>query len=352
MANQGRLSMNVTTFGKLADELFSLKLSGHFESRRHSVGPLNFQLHTDKTCAGLGFSTPFFSQSDPNSLGEIFNVFVIHDPNGTLSEIKAFTNVSSALCHEKAKHSLNQQIVIKDNERKMIKVFDLINQSALFYITDLTKLPPWERFSPIKEFIHLLALSKSCLMLHAGSIIPKISGRKCAILVGPGGSGKSSMTAYSITQGMQTHGDDYVLIDLQHDRPICWAVYRTLKLHHSSPAELNADLLDPWEFDVLTSKTVFLAKEGCAILDSSEVTKIYGICLSLKNADSALRMQNNPYLYSAMSTIQQMPFWVDTSLKLIKHLHQSVPYEPLLIPEGKPGLNQALTLIASQTNVC
>jgi hypothetical protein len=235
----------------------------------------------------------------------------------------------------------------------MLKVFDLINQTALFYITDIAKLPPWERFSPIKEFIHLLALTKSCLMFHAGSVIPQIGSHKCVLFVGPGGSGKSSMTAYGIGQGLQTHGDDYVLIDLQGDRPLCWAVYRTLKLHHSSPAEQNTDKLDAWEFDALTHKAVLLGKDqeqGGGFIASSAIAKIYGLCLILKHSEHGQRMEKNPYLYSAMTTIQQMPFWIDVSLKLIKELHEKVPYAPLTIADGESGLKQALNLIESQAN--
>jgi hypothetical protein len=355
MANQGQLSMNESRFEELATALVALKLSGRFESHKHSLGPLDFELHTDEACTGLGLSIPFISKSDPEVIGKVFNVFVIYDPNGTLSEIQVFIRGSSAQYHEKAKQSSNKQIVIKDNERKMLKVFDLINQTSLLYITDITKLPPWERFSPIKEFLHLLALSKSCLMFHAGSVIPQTGSHKCVLFVGPGGSGKSSMTAYGISRGLQTHGDDYVLLDLRGDQPVCWAIYRTLKLHHSSPAELNTDKLDTWELDALTHKAVMLGKDQGRLgvfITSSAIAKIYGLCLRLKHTMNGQRMEQNPYLYSAMSTIQQMPFWVDASLKLIKELHEKIPYEPIIISEGKLGLKQALDLIESQANAC
>jgi hypothetical protein len=345
--------MDESMFERLARALAALKSSGHFKSHAYSLGPVDFELHTDETCTGLGLSIPFISQSDSKQIGKAFSIFVMYDPNGTLSEIQAIIQGSSALYHEKAKKSSNRQIVIKDNERKMLKVFDLINQTAIFYITDIAKLPPWERFSPIKEFIHLLALTKSCLMFHAGSVIPQTGSHKCVLFVGPGGSGKSSMTAYGISQGLQTHGDDYVLIDLQGEQPLCWAIYRTLKLHDSSPVNRNADILDAWEFDASTHKAVLLGKvqeRGGGFIASSTIAKIYGLCLSLKCAENGLRMEKNPYLYSAMSTIQQMPLWIDASFKLIKELHEKIPYAPLTISEGKPGLKQTLDLIESQAS--
>jgi hypothetical protein len=54
-------------------------------------------------------------------------------------------------------------------------------------------------------------------------------------LANKGGSGKSSLMAYSLYRGMQTLGDDFLTLDA-HDPYVFYSIFRHFKLNNSSPA--------------------------------------------------------------------------------------------------------------------
>jgi len=118
-------------------------------------------------------------------------------------------------------------------------------------------------------------------MVHAASLVSPEWPDQGLLLVGPGGSGKSTLTAYAVEQGMHTNGDDYVLVDLRDDMPQCWSIYRTIKLHPSSPVLRKQNRWHTWRSDRLT-------------------------------------------LLSCMSTIQQIPYEAHTIGPSIEGLQQSL----------------------------
>jgi hypothetical protein len=245
---------------------------------------------------------------------------------------------------------------MRDFTHKILKIYDATSRTAVLYIADQALLPSWERFSPIKEFIHLLALSQSCLLLHAGSVVDQKSHRG-VLLVGPGGSGKSSLTAYALSQGMRTNGDDYVLVDLRESQPRCWSIYRTLKLHPSSPAAALTRRLMPWQVDSLTHKTIYLGSDdrvSTCFATRTDIARIYGLALRVADPDvydgTRVDPRRNPYTYCCMSTIQQIPYWVGNTLHLSKQLHQSVGYRALSVDDGTAGMADALCSIIEDLN--
>ena len=384
-----------------------------------SVGPLRIRIHIDRQLAHLLLTEPFYSVesyqaanvegSDESVFGstqtssEPFDIFVLLDDGNRLDSITTMLNAPTAQAFSEAKRSSCHQLVLKAIERKQLRTFDVTNRVALLYITDLSLLPSWERFSPIKELIHLYALTESCLLFHGASLAQSDSSG-CVLIVGPGGAGKSSLTALALSQGMKTTGDDYVLVDLRRSEPWCWSVYRTLKLHPTSPSagllrsqsegrpvSLNVDSLSetepgrdwqqaikPWQADPLTNKTIWLwenadiGQGSACFLATSVIRGVYGVSLNQAKGCRLLETPSNenesaqvaspvkpwltgrsvtasehPYLYSCMSTIQQIPYWVDRTLALTKQLHDAVGYQALNIGDGLDGTKTALETIQS-----
>ena len=332
-----------------------------FRSRFVKVGPFTIRLRTDSNADQLALETafdpsPVRAQDKPDLtvyvacasdrsacvLRSVLEPLVSTAPSG----LKGLADRAAAPC-----------VVMHDRPHQLLKLFDAKSANAVLFIGDPDLLPGWERFSPLKEFIHLLALSHDCLLLHAGSVVDKESHRS-VLLVGPGGAGKSSLTAFAVHQGMRTHGDDYVLVDLRAAQPRCWAIYRTLKLHPSSPAAGLTRGLERWQVDALSQKTVYLgAGDGsdasAASGDSfAAQTDIAGICgltqrASTSGMDDRARVDpnKNPYVYCYMSTIQQIPYWVGSTLQLTKQLHQAVGYWALSVDDGVGGMTDALRRI-------
>ncbi len=113
-----------------------------------------------------------------------------------------------------------------DLERGIWSLYDANKKTALCWYRDGHRLPEWEPAAPFRIALHWAALSFGAQMVH-GAAIGK-AGRGI-LLTGPGGSGKSTTTAAAIEHGLETSGEDFVLLDGGHP-PKAHALYDTLKL--------------------------------------------------------------------------------------------------------------------------
>jgi len=351
--------MHVDIFDALAVELPVYAAKKGFKQTLIDLGPFCIEFYVDTLCEHLTLDAPFFSTRElTESQTQRLRVFVVVGGEDARLYIDPFF-LSFAESLDARKQQSAPQVVIHDAERGLLKVFDIQNQIAMFFIADLDKLPPWERFSPVKEFIHLYALSQSCLLLHAACLVMNAESNDSVLVVGPGGSGKSSLTAYAASQGILINGDDYVLLDLRQPTVRCWTVYRTLKLHPSSPANIEGNRFTPWQREPLAGKLVFLGKlaeQGGSFVACSQVQHIFGVtlqseCLPMTShlpTPSIPSPHRNPYIYSYMSTIAQIPYWIDTTLLLTKRLHEAVNFHAHTIGRGTQGMSSALSRMGQE----
>lgn len=85
--------------------------------------------------------------------------------------------------------------------------------------------PPWETGAPLRPFLHWHYARAGRRLTHGGTL--GVAGRG-VILAGGGGSGKSGTVIAGLLHGLQSVGDDYVLLDA--DEPVtARPVYATLK---------------------------------------------------------------------------------------------------------------------------
>jgi hypothetical protein len=333
-----------------------------FDEQWFEAGPLRVKLLVEPGCSDLEIGVAFRSPEKTNgtSVSTLdpqphagLTVYVLKWSTGSIDQVlRPFLTDEKKTLQQLSSPDYTQQFVIRDEEHQMLKVFDQKNGIGLLAFRERDLLPPWELFSPLKEFIHLYALKHSCVLLHAASLAWPDQPDQGVLLVGPGGSGKSTLTAYGVEQGMLTNGDDYVLVDLRDDTPQCWSIYRTIKLHPSSPVLRKQNRWHTWRFDRLTGKSVMLAdtvSQGGALLPQVALARVCGISLKPSlavhhpKAHSILSdPYRHPYLHSCMSTIQQIPYRIDVTLSLAKQLHQSIPYEAHTIGPGIEGLQHAL----------
>ena len=86
-------------------------------------------------------------------------------------------------------------------------------------------LPIWDSGAPLRVPIHWACVDRGWRLVHGATLG---FGQKAVLIVGPGGAGKSGTTLAGIANGLQTVGDDYVLIE-PHDPPTARPVYRLAK---------------------------------------------------------------------------------------------------------------------------
>jgi hypothetical protein len=71
--------------------------------------------------------------------------------------------------------------------------------------------PPWEPGAPLRAFLHWEYAARGMRLAHAGTLGANGKG---VLLAGAGGAGKSGTVAAGLLNGLDSVGDDYVLIDL------------------------------------------------------------------------------------------------------------------------------------------
>jgi hypothetical protein len=86
-------------------------------------------------------------------------------------------------------------------------------------------LPIWDSGAPLRVPIHWASVDRGWRLVHGATLG---IADKAILIVGPGGAGKSGTTLSGIAHGLQTVGDDYVLVE-PTDEPTARPVYRLLK---------------------------------------------------------------------------------------------------------------------------
>lgn len=86
--------------------------------------------------------------------------------------------------------------------------------------------PAWEHSAPLRTLLHWAYAGLGLRLVHAATL--GTDGRG-VLIAGPGGAGKSSTTLAGIIGGLDSVGDDYVLLDLRQ-RPTAYPIYRLMKV--------------------------------------------------------------------------------------------------------------------------
>lgn len=99
-------------------------------------------------------------------------------------------------------------------------------------------LPPWEPAFPLRNFLHWGYEALGQRLIHAASL-----GRDGAgiLLAGDGGSGKSGTTLAGILGGLQSVGDDYIVLDDTNGDPRARPVMRLVKQDAAGLRRLGLD---------------------------------------------------------------------------------------------------------------
>lgn len=96
-----------------------------------------------------------------------------------------------------------------DKETEQLEFFDPAQNIGVRVLRDLDATPPWEISTPVVNFVNWMNTSRDATMIHGATLATENHG---ALLVGPGGSGKSLLTLGGVNIGMRTIGDDYAIV--------------------------------------------------------------------------------------------------------------------------------------------
>lgn len=116
------------------------------------------------------------------------------------------------------------------------QIFDKKERRGIQLMLGPNGYPDWDAGSPLRNFIQWQLISASAGLVHAGAL--GLAGRG-VLLAGAGGSGKSGSVLAGVLHGLQSVGDDYVLVEIDQDKVVAKPVFKTLKQDQSGLARLG-----------------------------------------------------------------------------------------------------------------
>jgi len=112
-------------------------------------------------------------------------------------------------------------------ENKILNLMDSTLKEACFWIHDFQNLPQYEIGSPLLAVFHWWFSRRHLQLIHAAAVGRSGGG---VLIVGKGGSGKSSLALSCILSDLLYTGDDYCLIS-NNALPTVHSLYSTGKLN-------------------------------------------------------------------------------------------------------------------------
>lgn len=109
----------------------------------------------------------------------------------------------------------------------LLMVVDIPGARAFCWKREPTDLPYWEVCSPFRPLLHCWLRSEGLQFVHAAAVGTEHGG---ALLVGQGGSGKSSTALACLESGLRYLGDDYCMLESRNGEYFAHALYTTAKL--------------------------------------------------------------------------------------------------------------------------
>jgi hypothetical protein len=130
--------------------------------------------------------------------------------------------------------------IVVHPETPAIGLYDRAAGEGIFWVHSADRLPGWQRAAPLRAHLHWALRSRGAALVHAAAV-GDASG--VALLIGAGGSGKSTSALACLLDGMTFLGDDYVA--LTSDPDLAWSVYGSAKVDRPSLDALGDSRLAP-----------------------------------------------------------------------------------------------------------
>jgi hypothetical protein len=112
----------------------------------------------------------------------------------------------------------------------VLSLYDSHNRQGFVVVRDVDALPNFELAAPLRLMLGWLAANSNFSLAHAAAIA---NSEGAALLVGRGGSGKSTTSLACLLNGFDFLGDDYVALTDQ-PLPTVWSLYRSAKVARPS----------------------------------------------------------------------------------------------------------------------
>jgi hypothetical protein len=106
-----------------------------------------------------------------------------------------------------------------------LSLLDYERNLGIYWVNNAELVPYWESSSPLRTILHLWLVKRDVQMVHGGAVGLEKGG---VLLVGKGGSGKSTTALACLNSDLFYASDDYTLIT-SNPEPTAYSIYSTGK---------------------------------------------------------------------------------------------------------------------------
>lgn len=197
---------------------------------------------------------------------------------------------------------------------------------AIFWVRDARNLPVQHYGAPLLVLFALWANSRGMQLVHAGCVG---TDHGAALLVGKGGSGKSTTCLLCAEAGLDYLADDYCLVGTA-PVPTAFALYSSGKIHrHMLPSfpRLAALAVDPYPDDPSTKPVIYLRQDhGYAVTNQRPLRAIV-VPVVTGRPDTTFEPTSpaQALLALAPSSLLQLPSTGSGSFQSLAQLVRAVP---------------------------
>lgn len=202
---------------------------------------------------------------------------------------------------------------------------NLRTQQAVYWTNASALVPDYARAAPLRSILHHWMRSRGRIFLHGAAVADR---GECVLLIGKGGSGKSTTALLCAYAGWQYLGDDYCLASLA-DGPRMHSLYASAKLTADQSARFPR-----WQKtgnalqDTQSGKTILFldADSGVSLIPQGNLRAI--VMPVITGSPRTEIVPESPLaMWKALapSTVLQLPGANQEDLTLMKSLVESVP---------------------------
>ncbi len=232
-----------------------------------------------------------------------------------------------------------------------LNMVHLEKKVAIFWTRDFSQLPYYERSAPLKYILNLILKEKQLFLTHAACVGTDLGS---VLMVGKGGSGKSTTALACLSAGLSYISDDYCLVSPQN-HPTAFCIYNTAKMRQDSVSQF-ADTFKC--FDHVPSiqgekKLLFLHQDFSSLIEGSLPIKAILIPRIVNSELSSLKDASRiqALLALAPSTIFQLPGNNSEMLEPFKELLKKAPCYFLQLGRDISSIPPLIASLANNTYV-
>lgn len=245
------------------------------------------------------------------------------------------------------RHADARFFMLAQNDAGILSLADWETGSAFYWVRDAGKLPWYERGFPLRHLFAAFFHRRDRHLIHAAAVGNE-SG--AVLIIGKGGSGKSTTSLAGATSGLLYLGDDYTLVGLEPG-PRVWSLYASAKAT-ANTLRLFPELKSFVHHDGgLEDKSLLLLNHAAdfRLATSLPIRAVLWPRVT-GQAETKLRPASPATLLLALapSTIFQMPAHAESSFDAFARLVQSVPTYILEAGSDMSGLAETIKKILSR----